>query len=79
VADPDPQLKRTQRQFDTTGLRILLAGGVLAAIGALVAILGAGGLGAGIMWLAVVPTVIGLALLVVGGVSGWTARRRPFA
>jgi heme exporter protein D len=30
-------------------------------------------------WLAIVPALVGLALLVIGAVSRRTARRRPFA
>lgn len=80
MAAPDPQLQRTKRQFDATGLRILLVGGILAAIGAVMAwVLDLGSLGAGIMWLAVVPTGLGLALILIGGVSGRASHKRPFA
>jgi hypothetical protein len=75
----DPQLHRTQRRFDAIGWRFLLLGGVLALLGLVVGLLGADSFGAGIAWVAVVPTVIGIALLVVALVSGWSARKRPFA
>jgi hypothetical protein len=75
----DRQLHGTQRRFDAHGWRFLLAGGVLALLGLVVGLLGADSFGAGIAWFAVVPTVIGVALLLVALVSGWSARKRPFA
>jgi Na+/melibiose symporter-like transporter len=75
----DPQLHSTQRRVDAHGWRFLLAGGVLAVVGLVVGLLGADSFGAGIAWVAVVPTVVGVALLLVALVSGWSARKRPFA
>lgn len=62
------------------GLRLLLIGGVGALVGLIVMLLFPGrGAGVAIAWLAVIPTLAGIALLV----ASWVARRagedKPFA
>lgn len=62
------------------GLRLLLAGGVIAAIGFIVMLLAPGrGAGVAIAWVAIVPTLGGIGLLL----ASWVARRagqdKPFA
>ena len=74
-----PQNDR-DRLMRANGLRLLLIGGVGALIGLVVMLLAPGrGAGVAIAWVAVVPTLAGLALLV----SSWIARRagqgKPFA
>ena len=68
------------RLMRANGLRLLLIGGVGAAIGLIVMLLAPGrGAGVAIAWVAVVPTLAGIALLV----ASWVARRagqgKPFA
>jgi len=66
--------------MSANGWRLLLVGGVLAAIGVLVMLLAPGrGAGVAIAWVAVVPTLAGAGLLV----ASWIGRRagddKPFA
>jgi hypothetical protein len=73
---------REQRAW-TTGLRFLLVGGILAAVGIALMIIwpdgNAAGWGAAVAIIACLPTVVGLAL----AGSAWTSRRarqgKPFA
>jgi uncharacterized membrane protein HdeD (DUF308 family) len=74
----------TERDRDAlmraNGWRLLLIGGVLAAIGVVIMLVAPGrGAGVAVAWVAVVPTVAGAGLLV----AAWIARRagedKPFA
>ena len=74
-----PQSDR-DRLMRANGLRLLLIGGVGALIGMIVMLVAPGrGAGVAIAWVAVVPTLAGIALLV----ANWVARRagqdKPFA
>ena len=74
-----PQSDR-DRLMRANGLRLLLIGGIGALVGIIVMFLAPGrGAGVAIAWVAVVPTLAGLALLV----AHWVARRagqgKPFA
>jgi hypothetical protein len=78
----DAQLGRKGTRFTGWGAKVLLAAGVLAAIG-LVLAFSADGTGAQIgvviAWLALLPTMVGLALLLIGLVSVRASKQRPFA
>ena len=64
----------------TSALRLLLVGGILAAIGIVVMILNPGrGAGVAIAWVAVLPTLAGLALMLARGVARRAGRDEPFA
>ena len=81
----EPQLDRSARRFEGSGARVLLLGGLLAALGGLVYLLGTvvaewvEALGAMLAWIAVAPTAVGLVLLLVAAVSHRASRRKPFA
>jgi hypothetical protein len=79
---PGTEREREGRQW-TTGLRFLLAGGVLAAVGiALMTILGDGnqdGIGATLAIIACLPTVVGLALVGASITSKRSRKDQPFA
>jgi hypothetical protein len=75
-----PQDRDRDRLMRANGLRLLLIGGVGALIGLIVMLLAPGrGAGVTIAWLAMLPTLAGIALLV----ASWLARRagqnKPFA
>lgn len=79
MAVPEPE---RDRRLWTNGSRLLLIGGVLAAIGvALMALLdGYGdGIGVALASLACVPTLAGVALLLSAAVSRRSRAGRPFA
>ncbi len=62
------------------GLRLLLIGGIGALVGLIVMLLAPGrGAGVAIAWVATVPTVAGLALLVVSWVARRAGQGKPFA
>ncbi len=74
-----PQSDR-DRLMHANGLRLLLIGGVGALIGVIVMLLAPGrGAGVAIAWLATVPTVAGIALLVVSWVARRAGQGKPFA
>jgi hypothetical protein len=81
----DLQLGRDAARFARIGLGAVLIALALAVVGTVLLLLGkhkgntAHGIGEMLDWLAIVPAMIGLALLVIGAVSRRTARRRPFA
>ena len=82
--EPGPSApgEREKRQHDN-GLRFLLVGGILAAIGiALMTFLGNGnqdGIGATLAIVACLPTVVGLVLLGSAWVSRRSRQDKPFA
>lgn len=80
MATTSPQRNRNQLE---TGLRLLLIGGILAAIGALIAIpLDGGtpeGIGVALMSLGVIPTLAGIALCLAGIVEKRSREGKPFA
>ena len=68
------------RLMRANGLRLLLIGGVGAAIGLVVMLLAPGrGAGVAIAWVATVPTIAGIALLVVSWVARRAGQGKPFA
>lgn len=76
---PAPERDRDQL-MRANGLRLLLIGGAGALVGLIVMLLAPGrGAGVAIAWVATVPTLAGIALLV----ASWVARRagqgKPFA
>ena len=74
-----PQGER-DRLMRANGLRLLLIGGVGAAIGLIVMLMTPGrGAGVAIAWVATVPTVAGLALLVISWVARRAGQGKPFA
>lgn len=81
----DRQLRRDAGRFSRIGLRLLIGAVALAALGAVIALVGKNlavwlrGLGVMLDWISVVPAVAGIALLIIGGTAGWAGRRRPFA
>jgi hypothetical protein len=81
----DRQLGRDAARFARIGLAAVLIALGLAVLGTILVLLGkhkgntAYGIGEMLDWLAIVPAMIGLALLVIGAISRRTARRRPFA
>ncbi len=63
-----------------SALRLLLIGGIIALIGVVVMILNPGrGAGVAIAWVAVLPTLAGLALLVASAVARRAGEGKPFA
>ena len=80
--DTDQGLRRSAKQLRTLGARVLLAGGVLFAIGLLL-MLATDGFGdfLGILFaaLSTPPTLGGLGLLVSGLFARRAAEHRPFA
>ncbi|MEA2389911.1 MAG: hypothetical protein QOK31_20 [Solirubrobacteraceae bacterium] len=80
----DRQLRRDSGRFSRIGLRMLLAGLAVAAIGVILLLVDhhhgtAHGIGLMLTWLGAVPGVVGVALLVIGGAAGWAGRQKPFA
>ncbi len=81
----DRELRRDAGRFSRIGLRLLIGAVALAALGAVIALVGKSlavwlrGLGVMLDWISVVPAVAGIALLIIGGTAGWAGRRRPFA
>ena len=64
----------------TSALRLLLIGGLVALIGVIVMFLAPGrGAGVAIAWVAVLPTLAGLALLVASAVARRAGDGKPFA
>lgn len=77
---PSPPDRDRDRLMRANGLRLLLIGGAGALVGLIVMLLFPGrGAGVAIAWVAMVPTLAGVALLV----ASWIARRagegKPFA
>ena len=80
--DSDEGLRRSAKQLRTLGARLLLAGGILFALGLLLALVRDGiGDFVGILFAAVAtpPSVGGLALLISGFFARGAAEHRPLA
>lgn len=78
----EPELERKGKVFESTGVRFLLLGLVLAVPGIVLIILGSGwvfALGLVLVALALVPGAVATGLVSTGVVARWTARHRPFA
>ncbi len=80
--DSDEGLRRSAKQLRTLGARLLLAGGILFALGLLLMLVSDGiGDFVGILFAAVAtpPSVGGLALLISGFFARGAAEHRPLA
>jgi len=81
----DGELRRDAGRFTRIGLKLLMVAVALVVLGTVLALVGkslavwVNGLGVMLDWIAVVPAVAGIALLLIGGTAGWAGRRRPFA
>ena len=80
--DTDQGLARTAGSQRTTGSRLLLAGGVLFALGLVLMLAGDGFadfIGVLLSALAAPPTLAGVALLMAAAVGGRASQQKPFA
>jgi hypothetical protein len=80
--DTDQGLRRSAKQLRTLGARLLLAGGILFAVGLLLMLVSDGfGDFVGVLFaaLATPPSVGGVALLISGLFARRAAEHRPFA
>jgi hypothetical protein len=78
----DRGLARTAERQNTTGWRLLLAGGILFAIGLVLMLIGSGGVDYAGVVLAALSTPVtlgGLALVVSGLVGRRASQHKPFA
>ena len=83
-ANTDHNLARAGDKQRANGARLLLAGGVLFALGLVVVLLGGDEnlpayIGVTLMTLAAPPTIAGIALFLSGAVSGRASKQKPFA
>jgi hypothetical protein len=80
----DRQLGRDAGRFKGVGVKILLAGLALAAVGVILMLAGSHkstveGLGEMLTWLAIAPVVVGLVLLAIAGTARRASQQKPFA